>query len=293
MNQESKNKGIVVLCAMIALLAAVASAAGVFLRGDGATASTTSILGEHYEYATSGVYRYNPERMVAEGVGWDLVTLFVVVPAMLLLLPLLRRGSLRGRLAAIGLLGYFFYQYLMYALMWAFGPLFVLFVVLYSASLWAGAWVVSTIPLAHLKERFSERFPHQGMAILSIGFAVLLLLMWSARIASGLSGDLAGAMLLGQPTMIVQALDLGLLVPLSVLTAVMLWQRRPVGYLLSTALAVKATVMALAISAMLLVAWRVEGELEVAPLLIFALATLASLWLGIRMFRSIKTPREA
>ncbi|WP_148314540.1 hypothetical protein [Sorangium cellulosum] len=57
------------LCLGIALLAALAAAAGVFFRGDGATAAAVSIRGEHYAYATTGVYRYNAERLVAEGIA--------------------------------------------------------------------------------------------------------------------------------------------------------------------------------------------------------------------------------
>ena len=40
------------------------------------------------------------------------------------------RGSFRGRLLALGLLGYLLYQYLEYSLTWAFGPLFLLHIVI-------------------------------------------------------------------------------------------------------------------------------------------------------------------
>jgi len=69
---------------LLGIAAAVAAAAwlGVFARGDGTTAPATSIRGESYEYATTGVYAYNAQRVVAEGVGWDVFTLFVVVPSL-------------------------------------------------------------------------------------------------------------------------------------------------------------------------------------------------------------------
>ena len=49
----------------------------------GGTAQAVSVRGERFAYATSGVYRYNAQRIVAEGIGWDVVTLFGAVPAML------------------------------------------------------------------------------------------------------------------------------------------------------------------------------------------------------------------
>lgn len=271
------------LCTSIALLAGLAAAAGVFLRGDGSTARAVSIRGEPFEYVTTGVYAYNPVRVVAEGVGWDYVTLLLAAPALLLTLPALARGSLRGKLLALGLLAYFFYQYLMYAVFWALGPLFPAFIVLYAASLAAIAWLVATIDLGELPRRFDDRFPRRGMAIFSFAVGGLLVAMWSKRIHAGLTGDLAGAGLFGMPTLTVQALDLGIVVPLAVFTAAMLRRARPIGYLVAPAFAVKGVTMAAAICAMLLSAWAVEGTLELAPFAVFAAIALASGALAWRM----------
>jgi hypothetical protein len=290
----SKNSriGMAALCLSIALLTGAAASAGVFLRGDGSTAQAVSIRGEHYEYATTGVYRYNAERVVAEGVGWDLFTLCFAVPALLVSLPWLARGSLRGRLFATGLLGYLFYQYLMYAMTWAFGPLFPLFIVIYSASLTGMVWIMSTVPLAGLAKSSSERFPRKGMAMLCFLMAAALVLLWTQRIIAGLRGDWGTAVLAGETTLVVQGLDLGLIVPLSVFTGVMAWRGRPVGYLLCSTLVVKAVAMAAAICAMLLSAWAVEGSLELAPLALFGGAAAAAVALGVRMYRSV-LPTEA
>lgn len=288
MRREGNFEGLAAMCLAIALATAAVAAAGVFLRGSGTSVAVESVRGERYRMATDGVYAYNARRVVAEGIGWDVVTLALAVPALLLALPSLRRGSFRGRLFALGILGYLFYQYLMYAMTWAFGPLFLPFVAIYAASLWAIAWIASTLRLAGLAERFSDRFPRRGMAALCIGVALVLVGMWLQRIAQGLRGDLAGAMLLGQTTMVVQALDLGLVVPLAVFTGVAAWQGRAIGYLLSTVFAVKAVAMAAAICAMLLSAWAVEGRLEIAPLALFAGVTAVAAWLGARMYQSAK-----
>ncbi len=279
-------KRIAVLCLVIALLAGVASGAGVFMRGDGAAETVTSVRGETYEIVTDGVYAYNAERIVAEGVGWDYVTLLFAVPALLVAAVFVLRGSLGGRLFALGILSYFFYQYFMYATSWALGPLLPLFIVIFPLSAAAIVWVVSTIEIAELPSQFTERFPRKGMAVFSFLIALLLIGMWSQRIATGLSGDLEGASLLGQLTLTVQVFDLGLIVPIALATGLMLLRKRPWGYLLATVLAVKGATMAAAICAMLLVAASVEGVVEWVPLGIFAAVAVASTWLGARMWRS-------
>lgn len=278
--------GIVALCLAIALLTAGAAAAGLFLRGDGTFGPVTSVRGEQYEMATTGVYAFNAERVVAEGIGWDIFTLLIAVPALLAALPSLAKGSLRGRLFALGILAYLFYQYLMYAVAWAFGPFFLLFIAIYGLSLAAIVWIGSTIPLNRLTELFSDSFPRRGMAVLCFLLAAMLLLMWLERILTALSGQIQG-ILQGQTTLVVQALDLGLIVPLALFTGVAAWRDSAIGYLLSSIVVVKAVAMAAAICAMLLSAWAYEGRLKVVPLVIFAAVAGVAVWLALRMYRSL------
>ena len=272
-------------CAFIGLLAATASAVGLFACGTGASAPATSIRGEAYRYATDGVYAFNAVRVVAEGVGWDAVTLFLAAPALLVAAALIARGSVRGRLAALGILGYFAYQYLMYAVFWALGPLFPLFVLLFPLSFVGIAWLWSTIDAEALAAG-TVGFPRRSLITFGLLAAALLGAMWVPRIRTGLSGDLAGAGLLGTPTLSVQALDLGLVVPLALATAVLVWRRVPAGHLLAALFSVKAVTMAGAILAMLISAWMVEGSLEVVPFAIFLGVTVFAGLLAVRVLRS-------
>ena len=144
------------------------------------------------------------------------------------------------------------------------------------------------------RARFTDRFPRRGMAALSLGMAVMLTLMWAQRIGRALSGDLEGAMLLGQTTLTVQVLDLVIVVPLSVATAVALWRRRLEGYVLASVLVVKAVAMAGAICAMLVGVWWMQGRAEVVPLLLFGGATAGFTALGIRMYAAtLNEPSES
>jgi hypothetical protein len=277
----------VALCLVIAVLAAIAAGAGVFARGSGQYADAVSVRGEQFSYAVDGVYAHNPQRLVAEGVGWDVVTLVLAVPALLLVLPAVWRGSLRGRLILVGLMSYFFYQYLMYAMYWSIGPLFPVFIALYTLAALVIVRTVATIDIGALPERISDRFPRKGMAAFSSAIGLLLVVMWMPLIMAGVRGDWQAANLHGMPTLVVQAMDLGMVVPIAAATAVLVWRARPWGYLLATVLAVKGVTMAAAICAMVVSAAVVEGALETGSLVIFAAATLAAGWLAARMFASI------
>ena len=286
MNRTSSGR-MALLCGAIAALAGIVAAIGILARGDGSVVTVTSTRGVEFEMATTGVYAYNAQRVVAEGVGWDVFTLVGAVPALLVAAYLVGKGSFRGRLLALGVLGYFFYQYLEYAVTWAFGPLFLAFVVLYEASLLGMVWIGASVAREGLAGHFGDHFPRRSWAALSVAMASLLTLLWLARIVAGWSGDLVTAGLTSETTLTIQALDLGLLVPAALLSAVLTWRRSKVGYAFATVFAVTFAAMSAAIASMLLSAWAVEGSLEIVPLTVFAVAAAAAVVIGSRAFRSV------
>ena len=286
------HRAMAAFAVVVGLLAAVAAALGVFARGDGSYETVTSVRGVTYAMATSGVYAYNAERLVSEGVGWDVFTLFVAVPAMLVAAAFVVAGSFRGRLLALGLFGYFFYQYLEYAMTWAFGPLFPLFILIFGASLIGLVWFATSVAVDGIAGRFAYDFPDRPFAVVSVLMAVLLEVMWTGRIAAGLGGDLAAAGLYGETTLVVQALDLGLVVPVAVLIAVLAWRRTAVGHVLASVYVVTSVAMSAAIVAMLISAGIVEGAFEPPPILIFGTYLAATLVLAIRMYRQPSTDTD-
>ena len=282
--------GVAALLGAIAILTALAAGLGVFARGDGTYETVTSVRGVTYPMATTGVYAYNAQRLVAEGIGWDVVTLVLAVPALLATLPFVARGSFRGRLVAAGLLGYLLYQYLEYAVTWAFGPLFPLFIVTYAASLAGIVWLGVGIARDGVAGRFGDRFPRRAYTLLTGALAVLLTLLWAQRIATGLGGDLEAASLWGETTMVVQALDLGLVVPTALFIAVLAWRRSAIGYVLAAIWIVFSIAMASAIAGMLVAAGLVEGTFEVPPMVIFGAYLFASLVLAWAIYRRAGSP---
>ena len=277
------------LAALVAVLGAIASGAGVFLRGDLATVPYTTVRGELVDTLTGGVYRFNGLPIASEGVGWDVVTLFLIVPALLLAVPGLWRGSLRAGLIATGLLAYFLYQYAEYAMALAYGPLFLLYVAIFALSLSGIAVLVATIGVAELPERFGPRFPRRAVIGFGIFMAVLLTGMWLPVIARSF-GQAVVDQLDGGTTLVVQAFDLGFLVPLGLFTAVAVQRRLAIGFVLASVVVVKGVAMGSAIAAMLVFESLTTGATQVVPIVGFALIALVSLVIAGRVFGSLERP---
>ena len=276
---------VVLLGSIAAVLAGIASAAGVLLRGDLATTEFSTVRGEVVEMVTDGIYRFNAEGIVAEGIGWDIVTLFVVVPATLVTLYLVWRGSARAVLVAAGLLAYLCYQSAQYAVLWALGPLYPVYVLTLALSVSALGLLVYGLDLGRLRVRSGQAFPRRSIVGYSLAVVVILAGLWLPVIV-GTWGAVTVDQLEGAATLVVPAFDLGLLVPLAIFAAVTVYRSLPVGYLLGSIVLVKGATMGLAIAAMLAVEAVITEELALPPLLVFLVMAGVSVVIGTRALRA-------
>ncbi len=284
--ERSIARFVVLLGSMAAVLAGVASAAGVLLRGDLSTTEFTTVRGEVVEVVTDGIYRFNAEGIVAEGIGWDIVTLFVVVPATLVTLALVWRGSARATLVTAGLLAYLTYQSAQYAVYWALGPLFPIYIATLAFAISALGLLLYGLDLDALRVSDSRPFPRGKIVVYNVAVVVILAGLWLPVIV-GSWGETVVDQLQGGSTLVVPVFDLGLLVPLAVFTGLSVYLRLPVGYVSAALILVKGASMALAIVSMLLVEALVTDELALPPLVVFAFMAGASVAVGVRALQAI------
>ena len=282
----SHRRWLTVLAGLIAALAAMASGAGVLLRGDLGTQPFATVRGDLVDVLTGGVYRFNGKAIASEGVGWDLVTLIFVVPCLVALLPRFARGSDRATLAVIGVLAYLVYQYAEYAMALAYGPLFLVYVAIFALSLTAIALTVGSLDLLAMRDRIGDRFPHRGVIGFGVFMAILLAGMWLPLVARTATAATVPE-LAGGTTLVVQAFDLGFLVPLGLFTAATVHRRLAVGYLLAAVVAVKGIAMGAAIAAMLLLEGWATGIFQLPPIALFACVAIAAAALAGRVFGNV------
>jgi hypothetical protein len=251
------------LSLLIGLLALVATTAGIFTAFGAHHRTFTSLRGETITLQGGGLYAHESVSGAAQAIGQDVVTLLIAIPLLLAATYLAARGSLRGQLLRAGALWYFTYTYVLMAFGAAYNQLFLVYVVLYSASLFAFILSLLAIDVKRLPAQVSPRFARRTIAWLVIGFGGILALLWLGRIMPALTSGAAPAGLESYSTLFVQAGDLGLVVPLAILTGTLLLTRHPVGYLLVGVLLVKGTTLGLALIAMTIA--MVAAGVAIAP----------------------------
>jgi len=282
------NNTIIRLALLIIPLALIAAGAGVFWQGTGESYPFETLRGETVMIRGHGLYRYDTINSSSQEVGQDIVTLIIGIPLLITGIVLSRKGLLRGRLLLTGGLGYFLYTYASMSFLTAFNQFFLIYVALFSLSLFGFILALSGLNPDEVMRHVSDRFPRRAIATYFIIVAGFLSLAWLGLVVPPMFNGTPPAGLESAITMIIQVLDLGIIVPTSIITATLLLQKRPWGYTLSSVVLLKILTMGTALISMIIV--QLLSGVTVDPVIstIFAIISLAGIVLAIVTLRTIQ-----
>jgi hypothetical protein len=272
---------------IIAILALLATTMGLFYQAPGEPYSYTNHRGETVTINGQGLYYYDTVSMAAQQQGNDLVALLVGLPLLMVSTWLAFNGSIRGRLLLTGTLGFFLYTYMSMAMLTSFNVLFLVYVALFSLSLIAFVLSMMSFDLGNLANHFSDDLPRRWIAGLLLFVGAFLTLAWLGRIIPPLIQGQTPT-LENTTTLVIQAMDLGLIVPLAVLAALFLLRRSAWGYLLASVAVLKFVTMGLAVSSMSVVMATRGVPEQLGVMVPFLVITLVNLILAGILLRSVR-----
>jgi hypothetical protein len=280
------------LIPLIGLLALFAAGMGLFYQTPGQPTPYTNHRGEKVTINGRGLYAYDTISMAAQAQGNDLVTLVIGVPLLALATRLAFRGSLRGRLLLAGTLGFFLYTYMSMSMLSSYNALFVVYVALFGLSLYAFVLSMMSFDLTELPRHFSPRLPRGWIAGLMFAVGGFLLLAWLGRIVPPLLRGQTPA-LENTTTLVIQAMDLALIVPLAILSGILLLRRSPWGYLLASVALLKGVTLGLGVSAMA-IHMALKGVADSLGIMIpFLIITLMNGIMAALLLRNVDARQES
>jgi len=199
------------LSGALALVAAAAAAATFFLPG---------------------VLR-GPAVMNGSARGTALVVLVVAVPALLLSMRAAAAGSVRALIVWTGAIAYIAYQAVLFLFATPFNQLFLLYLAMFTFSFWSVVSILGQVDLESLRARFSSKLPVHGLATYALIIVVLNALAWLRNVVPGVLSSTPPGWLdgTGMSTNPIYVQDLAFWLPLTAIAAILLWRRRPWGYL--------------------------------------------------------------
>ncbi|WP_082790149.1 hypothetical protein [Paenibacillus sp. GM2] len=268
---KTYNKKVDYLSIAIAILAAIISAISLFYNHPiNIGEQVETVGGQIVKLYGRGIYHNDSLSMAVQAKGQDLVTLFLGVPFLVYSLYLSRKNSFLGRFYLTGTLAYFLYTYVIYSFAGSYNPFFILYVVITGLSFFAFIACMTSFELPKLKDKFSEKLPIKYLGISNVVFACLIAFNWLSR----LTPKSLSIYLEHYTTLPIQAMDLGIVLPVIVFSAVMLMKKQPWGYLLMPIMTMKILTLLIALDAMILFMCLNGVEVSIVEMVIFPLYTL-------------------
>jgi len=127
--------------------------------------------------------------------------------------------------------------------------LFLVYVAIFSLSLYAFILCMMSFELDTLPRHFSDKLPRKWISALLFLIGTFLAIAWFGKIIPPIIKNIT-PVLDNTTTFVIQAMDLGLIVPLAFLSGILLLRRSAWGYLLTSVFVFKAITLGLAVSAM-------------------------------------------
>ncbi len=294
-DRVNPSRAVVRLTGLTTVLALIMHLAGLFLGGGNGPSTFTTLHGQPITLYGHGLYQFDTLLVGSGFRGQDAAMLLLGVPLLLLALASYRAGSWRGALLLAGTLAYTLYISSSVAFGAAYNAFFPVSIALFAASLFGLMALLTSLDARVLTAQLTRTVPRRAAATFLFVVGAVLLVVWGGL--SLLPALLAGRVpeeVASYTTLVTHTLDLGVIVPATFFTGVLLRRQTPLGDLLAPTLLVMSTLLGLTIAAAT-VAQALAGYPYTAGQLVtlvapFGLLSLAGLALTLAWFRHLPEP---
>jgi hypothetical protein len=285
------TKSLSVLVILIIIFSAVAASFGIFTHDGDGNYTYKTIRGKMITIYGSGIYKQMSNDVAIQGIAQDYITLFAGIPLLIIGLIGTLKGSLKWRLVLSGTLAYFFVTYLFYLVMAMYNYLFLLYAALLALSFFGLATIMLSFDIKQLKASYLSENPIRFSAKFLIFNVIMIALLWlSVIVPPMLDGTLYPDELNHYTTLIVQGMDLGLLLPIALVSAILLLKKKEIGYLLVPVYTVFLSILMTALTAKL-IAMGLQGQSILPAIVIipvFALTAMVSSILTLKQIDPVR-----
>ena len=269
MLEKKYDANILILSLPLAVLTAIVSYAGIFI--DSTYAKETAI------YAS-------------QGIGQDIINLFVVVPILIVAALFAYRKSRTGLFVWSGAIFYLAYSYTIYSFGLHFNSLFIDYCFILGLSFYSLIYFVITSLHENISGWFSSKVPTQSTGIFLIVISLLFYFIWLSEIIPAILLNQTPQSVVESGLLInpVHVLDIAICLPALLITGIALIKKRSIGFLLAPTMLIFCIFMALAIAAMVIVMKSKGLESDMVLFSIFGIITGVSIFILIRYIRALK-----
>jgi hypothetical protein len=254
---DTQKTRIIILSLLLLLLLGIVSYSGIFVED---------------------TYKRDSISMAAQGIGQDIVNLFLVMPLLVLsLIYMLKNGKVAIFIFS-GTLFYILYSFFIYCFGVYFNRLFLLYCFILGLSFYLFIIMIIELNGMHVKHWFSDKVPVRLIGNYLITIAVMFYLLWlkdtvPAILADSVPKSVSDYNLLVNP---VHVLDIGIVLPGVITTAILLIRKHQLGYIFTPVIMIFIIILAAALigMAVMLQVKNINDDLSIAG--IFTILALIS-----------------
>jgi hypothetical protein len=284
------------LVPLVFILGLASAGAGLFWQEAGGPFPFTTLHGQTVQIAGQGLYKYDTLFTNAAARGTDVVTLCLGLPLLVVSFFFYLGGSLRGGFLLLSAMAYFLYYGASLGLATAYNPLFLVYLGLFSASFFAFVLAFSAVDQAGLPGRISGRLPRRGLAVFVFVAGLGTAFIWLSDALSALVANQVPTALGPYTTMVTYTLDVGIIAPAALLASILLFRRRPLGYLLAGILTMMLALVGAMVVAQTVMQLNVGIQFSTGELIgkvgSWILLGGIAAWLGLIFLRSLRGATE-
>jgi hypothetical protein len=256
-------------------------------QGGGSEYNYQSVFGETVTLYGKGLYQHDSVSMAAQAIAQDIVTLIVGIPLLVISLLMARRHLLKGRLLLTGTLGYFLYTYSSYSFLSMYNSMFIIYVILMSASFFAFVLMMMSFEIQSLPHLFHEKLPVKLIGGFLIAVSFVFGMMWIGKIIPALVNHTHPDGIEHYTTLVIQALDLGFVIPTGFLAGILLIKRNPLGYLLAAIMTLKELTLVTALTAMIILQIQAGISINSVVIILIILINCLILYITFLLMKNV------
>ncbi|UCE37108.1 MAG: hypothetical protein JSW00_16720 [Thermoplasmata archaeon] len=266
-------KKMVILTLPLAVLIAIASILGILVED---------------------IYSKEAPEYAAQGVGQDIINLFVVMPVLLVAAFLIRRGSRLWQFVWLGSMIYTVYSYTVYCFGVHFNALFLVYCAILGLSFYLLIGFLISVDAQEIKSWFDDKTPVKMTSNFLFVVAGLFYFIWLSDVVPALINGKTPEPIKEYEMLVnpVHVMDLALALPGVMISAALLRKRHALGYVLAPAFIVFIIVMSIAIGGIIAVTIYRGFEGDLSMTVVFAIIAAISSVIFIALVKHLEREKE-
>ena len=291
---KNRDKSLHLVTLLIIIFSIITSSMGLLYKTGGKAYDFANQYGDTVKIYGDGLYAHDSYFMAPIFRGTDFTILFIAIPILITALVLdIKRKGLKNRIFLISIMSLFTYYSMGIAFGVTYNVLHLIYIALFSSSLFGLIIVISTIDKEQTENSMGDKLPFKGIYVFLLLTGISLIVAWLPDIIKSLALGHSLELIEIYTTQITYVLDMGIIAPTALICIYELKKRSRIGYILLALLLTICTIVGIMLPIQTVFQLKAEIPLPLAAavtkIATFVVLAFFAVYFNIKFYRNIKS----